>query len=118
MKPRLLLVEFLNDDPLHQHRIRRFPYFQGFARRNGFETRWVSIAAGREARPVHPWEVELPSDRLQLLVGAITDFGPTVLVTNERLGASTSAASPRRTAITSRHTSFPSGASAQPPGPS
>ncbi len=92
MKPRLLLVEFLNDDPLHQHRIRRFPYFQGFARRNGFETRWVSIAAGREARPVHPWEVELPSDRLQLLVGAITDFGPTVLVTNERLGASTSAA--------------------------
>ncbi len=92
MTTRLLLVEFLNDDPLQQHRNRPYPYFQGLSRAHGAEARWVSIAAGKDARPAHPWEVELPDDRRRRLFEAIEEFAPTVLVSNERLSATMRAA--------------------------
>ncbi len=92
MTARLLLVELLNDDPFNHHRVRRFPYFQGFARQHGVATRWVSVAAGRDARPDHAWQVDLPDERWALLREAIRDFDPNVLVFNEHLGPAMSGA--------------------------
>jgi len=84
---RLMLVEYINDDPFNHHRTELFPFLQAFVKRQGGSVQWVSIPAGREARPHHPFLVELPTDRLDRLVAALRDFAPTHLVANEEIGA-------------------------------
>jgi hypothetical protein len=84
--PRLLLVELLNDDPLHQHRAKIFPFIQGWVSGHGGSCRWVTVSAGRDARPNHPFLVEPPGETLQLVAEAVAGFAPTHLLSNERLG--------------------------------
>jgi len=84
--PRLLLVELLSDDPLHQHRTKPYPFIQGWVRRRGGRCRWVSVAAGKEARPKHPYLVEPSKDTNRLIAGAVEAFAPTHVLVNERIG--------------------------------
>lgn len=80
----VLFVEFLNDDPLEQHRSEYFPFFQGYLRARGVSTAWVSLDAGRERRPSHPFLVDPSSEQRRLLVDFVKSFGPGVVVFNEK----------------------------------
>jgi hypothetical protein len=83
---RLMLVEYINDDPYNHHRTELFPFLQAFVRRRGGVARWVSIPAGQGARPCHPFLVELPEAPLTELIAEARRFGPTHLVANEEIG--------------------------------
>ena len=86
--PRLLLVEILNDDPLHQHRVKPFPFVQGWVKERGGVCRWVTVNAGRESRPEHPFLVEPPEPTIRLITAAVGAFLPTHVFINERIGDS------------------------------
>lgn len=82
---RLLLVEFLNDDPFHQHRIEDYPFLQGRVKTAGGQCRWVAVAAGKDVRPNEPFLVE-PDARIEGLISeALGSFRPTHVVLNERI---------------------------------
>ena len=82
---RVLLVEFLADDPLDQYRSENYPFLQGYIRRQGGSCEWVVLAAGADARPRHPHEVRLPPPRMGRLLAVAEASRPTLVVLNERL---------------------------------
>ncbi len=82
---RVVLVEFLGDDPFDQQRAEYHPFFQGWVRARGGRCEWVALAAGRDCRPQHPYEVELPPERLAPLLDFVSRARPTLVVFNERL---------------------------------
>lgn len=98
----MLLVEFVNDDPFNQHRVEALPFVAGFLRERGVAVEWLALQAGRSARPLHPYVVDLATGELaeaapaQLalpaLVDAISSFRPSHVAFNERLGAGLAAA--------------------------
>jgi hypothetical protein len=89
---RVLLVEFLAEQPLDQQRSEHYPFFQGWIRQTRGACRWVVLAAGKDVRPQHPYVVELPPARREPLLRAVRAFAPQTVVTNERLGDETRAA--------------------------
>ncbi len=80
---RLLLIDFRNDDPLNQHRTELYPFLQAIARSRGSAAQWVSVAAGKQDRPHHPFQVDLASSKRSLLLEYISGFDPTSIIFNE-----------------------------------
>ncbi len=81
---RVLFVEFINDDPMNQHRSEYFPFYQGHLRALGLETEWVSLNAGRELRPSHPFVVEPAPEQCAVLAEAAREIAADAIILNEK----------------------------------
>jgi hypothetical protein len=84
--PRILLLEFVNDDIFNQHRAETFPFLFGDLKERGIAVEWLSMPAGRSMRAGNPWVIEPQPDVREPLVAAAHAFQPTHLVANDLLG--------------------------------
>jgi hypothetical protein len=79
-KPRLLLVEFVEDSPRRDRNAAFFPFYQGFVRRHRGAARWLCLGARRRPDAGGP---EPDSDGLRRLQWESSAFAPTHVLFNE-----------------------------------
>jgi hypothetical protein len=90
--PRLLLLEFLLEDPVVWSRSDDFPFLQGLARQQGAESLWLALEAGVEVRGEGFGPLEMPGPQGARLLEQVRDFAPSLVITNQPVGPGLQAA--------------------------
>lgn len=87
-RPRLLLVEFLFDDPYGRDKSEMFPFFLGQARSLGVEAAWrfAGIYSRDTSGHLDRHTVRPSPAETRMLLGAIREFAPSHLIFSEAVG--------------------------------
>jgi hypothetical protein len=83
---RILLIEFLSDEPLRQFRSEEYPFIQGFARSIGIDVKWIAFSTSKNDRKINEFIVEPDSAGRELLIRKIKEYSPELLILNEKTG--------------------------------
>jgi hypothetical protein len=86
---RLILIEFIREDPYRNFRAEMYPFFKGLCLEKNVPVQWAVFGLNPEEYQNNPFIIDLSRDNCKKIIEIFNNFKPSHVIFNEKLNEST-----------------------------